>query len=409
MGLALRSIPRVADLTGFVLRRAWVAFMRNRGLERAAVLAYNSFFSLFPLMLLLLYVVGRFMASSQAAMGAIERLANQVSPFFSEVILREVRGLATQKAWGLVSLAMLIWGVTPMAGALRGAFDAIYKTDRAMPFLKEKLKDVVAVLLIFVLLILLVAGEIAYSVVTSRLAQLSWLVRCLDVAAPMAVAVGFLLIVHYTFSPVRPSFWAVAAGCLVSAGLLAVLNPLFAAVVTFDPNYGLAFGSLKAVFLMLVWVYACFVIILAGAEVAAAIHRKDALLVHDLLAGAATQRSRQLARLARFTKSMEPESVVFREGDPGDSMYYVVEGSVSLRRGEQELRRMKAGEYFGEMAMLIKTSRTATAVVSEPGTQLIVISAANIETVLRENPKIVLSLLREMAERLRRTNEIVAR
>ncbi len=405
----MKSVWRMADMTWFVLRQSHRSFLRNRGLEKAAVLAYNSFFSLFPLMLLLLYVAGRFMASSQAAMDAIEQLAGQVSPFFTEVVLREVRGLSTQKAWGLVSLAMLIWGVTPLAGALRGAFDTIYKTDRATPFLKEKLKDVAAVVGMIVLLILLVAGEFVYSVVSSRLENMSWLARCMDVAVPAAVAIGFLFFVHYAFSPVRLKFWAVLAGCLVSAVLLAVLNPAFSAIVRFDPNYGVAFGSLKAVFLLLVWVYACFAVILMGAEVAANISRRDALLVHDLLAGKPGQLDRHIARLARFVKAMEPGEVVFREGEAGDTMFYVAQGAVTLTHGEQTLRVMKAGEYFGEMAMLIKAPRTATAVVADAGTLLVAVSASNIETVLRENPKVVLSLLREMADRLRRTNEVIGR
>lgn len=407
MVASLKRTFHAADMTWFVMRRSIASFVRNRGLERAAVLSYNSFFSLFPLMLLLLYLVGRFMASSDSAMTAIERLANQVSPFFGEVVLREVRGLSTQKAWGLVSLAMLIWGVTPLASALRGAFDIVYKTDRARPFFREKLKDVLAVLVMIFLLILLVAGEVSYAVVSSHLGGLSWMDRWLDVAVPLIVTVGFLLFVHYAFSPLRPAFMAVLTGCGVSAVLLAVLNPAFSAVVRFDPNYGVAFGSLKAVFLMLVWVYACFVIILLGAEVAAGINRRDALLVNDLLSGLSTGRERQLARMARFVKTLNAGDVVFGEGDAGDTMYYVAQGAVALKRGTQVLRVMQPGEYFGEMAMLIKAPRTASATATEHDTQLVAITAANIEIVLRENPKVVLSLLREMAERLRRTNEIV--
>jgi len=409
MGTVLKSCLHGIDLAWFVARQVYRAFLRNRGLDRAAVLAYNSFFSMFPLMLLLLYLMGRFMASSQAAMSAIEQSAAQMSPFLNEVILREVHGLATHKGWGLASLAMLLWGVTPLAGALRSAFDTIYKTDRATPYLREKLKDVLAVGVMIVLVILLVVGQLAYGMIAYRIEHLSFVMRWLNVAVPLIVTVGFLLFVHYVFSPGRPGFVAVLTGCLVSAALLAVVNPAFSAIVRFDPNYGVAFGSLKAVFLLLVWVYTCFVVILVGAEVAAGINRREALLVHELLAGTEAPGYRHLARLARFLKVLEVGEVVCREGDPGDTMYYVVQGAVTLAKDGQVLRVMKAGMYFGEMAMLTKSPRTATGTVTEPGTQLIAITAANIEIVLRENPKVVLSLLREMADRLRRTNEMVAR
>ena len=99
--------------------------------------------------------------------------------------------------------------------------------------------------------------------------------------------------------------------------------------------------------------------------------------------------------------------MIFSEGDAGDSMFYIISGAVTLTRGSQVLRVMKPGEYFGEMAMLLKTTRTATAVVAEPDTQLVAISAANMDAVLRQNPKVVLALLEEMAQRLKITDEML--
>jgi CRP-like cAMP-binding protein len=59
------------------------------------------------------------------------------------------------------------------------------------------------------------------------------------------------------------------------------------------------------------------------------------------------------------------------------------------------------------MSMLLKMNRSATAVVDEPDTQLVTISEANLDAVLRQNPAVVLSLLEEMAQRLRKTNEML--
>ncbi|MEI8351269.1 MAG: cyclic nucleotide-binding domain-containing protein, partial [bacterium] len=75
--------------------------------------------------------------------------------------------------------------------------------------------------------------------------------------------------------------------------------------------------------------------------------------------------------------------------------------------GSQTLRVLSGGEYFGEMSMLLKMNRSATAVVDEPNTQLVTISEANLDAVLRQNPAVVLSLLEEMAQRLRKTNEML--
>lgn len=406
MGMRIRQ---TADQCVFVLRESVLSFIRNRGLEKAAVLAYNSFFSLFPLLLLLLFLAGLFMTSSQAAMAGVERVGRQMMPLFGDVVLREVRGLATQKAWGIASLLILFWAVTPMASSIRGAFDNIYKAERGLPFLKEKLLDIVAVLVMLVLLILLVAGEVAYRMITPLVVgKLPLLVRMADVLVPMAVTVLFLSFIHIIFAPVRPGVGAIITGSFISSLLLAAIGPVFVAVLRFDPNYGVAFGSLKAVFLLLTWIYTSFAAILVGIEVSANLHRREALLVRQLLSGTG-KREKYVARLARYVTVHEAGDIVFREGEAGDAMYYVVEGAVALSRNGRELVKVKAGEYFGEMAMLLGKARTATVTVVEPGTRLVAISSANVETVLRENPKVVLALLHEMAERLRATDELAAK
>jgi len=403
------GIRQSADQGFFVLRESVRSFLRNRGLEKASVLAYNTFFALFPLLLLLLFLAGHFMASSQAAMAGVERVARQMMPLFGDVALREVRGLAAQKAWGLASFLILFWAVTPLAASIRGAFDNIYKTERGFPYLKEKLLDIAAVLVMLLLLILLVVGELAYAVITPLVVgKLPLLARATDAVVPLVMTVVFLSFIHVTFAPVRPGLGAILAGSLISSLLLAVIGPAFAAVLRFDPNYGVAFGSLKAVFLLLTWIYASFAAILLGIEVSANVHRKEALLVRELFSDSG-KRDKYVARLARYVTAHEAGDVVFREGEPGDAMYYVAQGGVSLSRNGRELVKVRAGEYFGEMAMLLGKERTATVTVAEPGTRLVAISAANVETVLRENPKVVLALLHEMAERLRATDELAAK
>jgi hypothetical protein len=61
----------------------------------------------------------------------------------------------------------------------------------------------------------------------------------------------------------------------------------------------------------------------------------------------------------------EPGEVVFRQGDPGDLVYTIVNGEVEVIRedenGEERfLAKMGPGEYFGEMALISDAPRTAT-------------------------------------------------
>jgi CRP-like cAMP-binding protein len=108
---------------------------------------------------------------------------------------------------------------------------------------------------------------------------------------------------------------------------------------------------------------------------------------------------------ARFIRSFEPGETIFEEDSRGRDMFYILSGAVRILRKGQLLREMAAGDYFGEMAMLIQAPRTAAAVAASPDTRLVVISESNLDTILRENPRIVVSFLRVMSDRLRTLNE----
>lgn len=192
----------------------------------------------------------------------------------------------------------------------------------------------------------------------------------------------------------------------MTALLLGLMGPFFTAIMKFNPDYGFAFGSLKAVFLLLIWIYYSFVAILIGVEVAACIHWREAILVRELFVSP-EKRYRYAERLRHYRQGYEENHVVFNEGDSGDAMFYIVTGAVKLLRGDRVLRTMVEGEYFGEMAMLLKANRSATAIVSEPGTQLVTISSSNMEAMLRQNPAVILAILKEMAQRLKSTDSLL--
>jgi CRP-like cAMP-binding protein len=74
-----------------------------------------------------------------------------------------------------------------------------------------------------------------------------------------------------------------------------------------------------------------------------------------------------LSRELRFA----PGQTIFREGDPGDTMYIVVEGQVMISKhipgaGEEALDFLGRGTYVGEMALIDKRSRSADAKAHDP-------------------------------------------
>lgn len=391
---------------GLVFRESFAAFLRNQHLDTAAMLAYYGFLSLIPLLLLGMVLASRFVLASEAAQAAVTEAASNILPDLGGAVLKELQSLAGQGFWSLLSLAILFWSITPLVAAIRGRFIRIFTPDRTYGFLRSKLRDIAGALTLLGLFFLVVVGKIVFSTLTHRFSlQVSTSFYLLNLVGSFAFSVAALCFLYFVFAPVRLRFVELLGGALAASALLFLLRPAFAWFLRFNPNYGFAFGSLKAVFLLFTWVYFCFVIVLYGAEVMAGARRRDVVLLRTLLSGGADPARAHGLLVDKFVQRFDEGERVFREGEEGHVMYYVRSGAVELRQGDTPLRVMRRGEYFGEMSMLIDTPRTAGAVAVEKDTELVVISRGNFDTILRENPQIAQAILKEMALRLKATDD----
>ena len=76
----------------------------------------------------------------------------------------------------------------------------------------------------------------------------------------------------------------------------------------------------------------------------------------------------EVARLLR-PRDYPAGAVIVRRGEPGDCMYFIASGEVEIEISPQPLR-LGAGEFFGEIALLTGTPRTATVIAAESCTLL---------------------------------------
>jgi membrane protein len=394
-------------VTPFVVMKFSIqSFLRNRDLEAAATLAFYGVFALIPLSLTVMFLFSQYFVSSQRASRAIESLIIEIVPEYYEIILREVFSLSEQKTVGILGLLPLLWAIVPLVRSIRSAFFVVFKAEKTGGFFKDRLIDFLAVFLFLLLFIGLVGGQILYaSALGDYLGQKNLFLGLLDNVGPPLAGALFLALFFLVFSPVRLEWWNLLLSACFTACLWSVVRPLFVAFLHYNPDYGITFGSLKAVFILIVWVYYTFAVILFGMELLANIRRREALLLSRLFADASPHGDDSPVVPSRFIRSYEPGEVIFDEDSAGREMFYILSGSVRILKKGHLLREMKTGDYFGEMAMLIQVSRTAAAVAAARDTRLVVIAESNFETILRENPKIVLSILQEMSKRLRSLNE----
>jgi CRP/FNR family cyclic AMP-dependent transcriptional regulator len=123
----------------------------------------------------------------------------------------------------------------------------------------------------------------------------------------------------------------------------------------------------------------------------------------------------ELARLLDDNLSREiicqPQQVIVREGDEGDSVFLIGEGEVDvLLEGDREpgtqIATLGPGEFFGEMAVLERRPRMATVVAGEQST-LLEINGAQFRRFLVEHPEIEFKMAAKLSQRLRDLTEHV--
>lgn len=105
-------------------------------------------------------------------------------------------------------------------------------------------------------------------------------------------------------------------------------------------------------------------------------------------------------------KRFQSGETIFREGDEGDLVYVVVEGKVSIIVGDTEVEAIGLHGIFGEMALVDREPRSASAKAAGP-TEVAVISETAFVELVRKSPVFSLYVMRQMATRLRRMNKSI--
>lgn len=107
-------------------------------------------------------------------------------------------------------------------------------------------------------------------------------------------------------------------------------------------------------------------------------------------------------------RTYKENEIIFSEDEPGAGMYIIEDGKVFIKAGKDEkvLAALSNGDFFGEMALLLESPRTATAVAKSPLKMLGFFQPDLfhlLETKPRTGNKILQRLAQMIAERLRQT------
>ena len=93
--------------------------------------------------------------------------------------------------------------------------------------------------------------------------------------------------------------------------------------------------------------------------------------------------------------------VLTREGRPGREFFVLIEGTARVTRKGRTLTDLEGGDWFGEIALLTDSPRTATVAATSP-VRVLVITSRSFRQVVQTMPSIAVKVLASVGERLAR-------
>lgn len=244
---------------------------------RAAQMSFYFFLSVFPMLLILMAALSLFLDSQLLIRATLlERLAsvapNGVVRLFTRLLDHLAGHSRAPLTWGIL---VALWAASSgMVAAIRGLNQA-YAVAEARPWWKRRLVGLaltLAMMLLMTAAMLLVAygvpmaEAIAQGMGRSRVFVLAWQI------GQWPLIFGFVLLaldLLYHFAPNRPHVrWQwVRPGTLIAIGLWLAASIGLKIYAANFAQYNVAYGSIGAVIVLLLWFYLTSIAILVGAEV----------------------------------------------------------------------------------------------------------------------------------------------
>src|SRR5690242_21852399 len=105
--------------------------------------------------------------------------------------------------------------------------------------------------------------------------------------------------------------------------------------------------------------------------------------------------------------------VIFEEGTTGRELYVVLDGEVEIAKlvggRKTVIITLGKGEFFGEMAVIDGSSRSATAIAAAPNTRVMRINHARFVYLVSQQPAFALMIMDALSKRLRASNTVAFR
>jgi len=386
----------------------------NGDTNQAAAIALYAILSIIPLFILTILMASQFFGSNPNIQHEITEGIQGLHPYFSGDLLVQL-GRIDEKlhVLGWVGIITLIWFSSMIFGAIETAFNLIFRAKTYRNYFVSKLLAIAMIPMGWTVGV----ASVVITYIATILAQQPTIFKgeililqgfFFRYAIPYLVTVAFFTIVYKVIPPVRVSWWNALTASAIFSLLMEVAKQFFTWYVSNYTRYHVIFGSLETVVILVVWVFYMALIFLFCAEIVSSFQRRDLILLERAMLKPGENRLRLDERLFRkFGRIYLKDQYIFKEGEPGRDMYYILSGHIRLEKRAGQIKKVLVelgpGAYFGEMAALIDAPRTASAIANED-CHLAVIDGDTFRHLIRESGEMSLLMLQEFSRRIKHTN-----
>ena len=275
-------------LIGVAAWRGVGELYNSEGLTHAASIAYYALLSLFPLMLLGLYVLGE-MTTDAADRDAVIRFVFRYFPRQFSFISGQLDAFQTAPVtfgfWGSVAL---VWGSLGVFNAITSAVNHAWAVEKRRSFLKHRLVGFLmmtsAGLVLMVGLVIASLVRLAETRLGPAMARTPWIDNVsgsFGSYVATALLIGCVALVFYFIPNTIVRFRDVWPGAILVGVLWRLALWLFSWYAADLATWNVIHGSIAAVVVFLLWIYVSAVILIYGVEMTASYARlQDAAVRH---------------------------------------------------------------------------------------------------------------------------------
>lgn len=249
----------------------WLKFNKDNGFLLSAAVSFYAFFSLFPLLLLTVGVLGYVMGSPEHAEAILTRSVGKliVGTQAQSIIHEIIHGRDAATGIGLV---ILLWSGTSAIVVLEQAMNLAWSTPTMRAYVKRRAMALLALLVIAVLGVLsfgisaLIHAAGSWNV--PLLSSLKGVTRLFTYVIPVLASVGLFVMIYKLLPNTRVSWKTALVGGVFAGALWEIAKYVFTFYIVLWPGHNRVYGSLVSVILLMLWLDYSAIIAILGAEFA---------------------------------------------------------------------------------------------------------------------------------------------